>query len=168
MYAPDSIPNYDLGIEATYVCDPGFSLEGNLTSTCLLLGSISMWDIPIEEGSQNNTGLILSISLVAVVILLLILIAITLFTIIIIRRKLKHERMTVLHLDHGHNYEDPEQLCYARPPLPCGNIHVEDNQAYEKTLKFEMDENKAYTSWQTPESEVQRPSSEGKQEDEMG
>ena len=165
---------------ATYICDPGFTLEDNSTTTCVAVGNSSAtWAgniesrtqcVPIERGSLDNTGLVLSTSLVAVVILFLILITITLFTIIIIRRKVKRERKMVFHVDRDHIYEDPDLIRYDRPPLPCRNIRVDDNQAYEKT--FEMDENKAYTTGQAPgvnESGLQRSSSENHQdEDEAG
>ena len=165
---------------ATYICDPGFILEDNSTTTCVAVGNISAtWAgniesrtqcVPIERGSLDNTGLVLSTSLVAVVILFLILIAITLFMIIIIRRKVKRERNMVFHVDQDHIYEDPDLIRYDRPPLPCRNIRVDDNQAYEKI--FEMDENKAYTTGQTPcanETELQRSSYENDQdEDEVG
>ena len=179
-YAPDSLPKYDLGTVATYICDPGFSLEDNSTTTCVAVGNSSAtWDgnneslthcVPIERGSLDNTGLVLGTSLVAVVILFLIMIAITLFTIIIIRRKVKRERKMVFHVDRDHIYEDPDLIRYDRPPLPCRNVRVDDNQAYEKT--FEMDENKAYTTGQAPsvnETELRRSSYENDQdEDEIG
>ena len=106
--------------------------------------------------------LVLSTSLGSLLILLLASIVITVTIIILVRRKLKEPNL----YDIDEIYEDPDLIRYDRPPLPCRNIRVNDNQAYEKP--FEMDENKAYTTGQAPgvnaESEIQRSSSENKDE----
>ena len=110
--------------------------------------------------------LVLSTSLGALLIILLASIVITVTIIVLVRRKLKEANL----YDIDEIYEDPDLIRYDRPPLPCRNIRVDDNQAYEKT--FEMDENKAYTTGQAPgvnESGLQRSSSENDQdENEMG
>lgn len=150
-YAPDSL-SYDLGTVATYTCNPGFSLEGNLTRTCIRTeGNISTWNRQDESltctsnlPSTGNLPVIVG-STVGAVSLLIILIIITLLTIILIRRKLNHEGKIV---EEDSIYEDPDKVLNNLPPLPSRNVRVNKNQAYEKT--FEMEENKAYTSGQAP------------------
>ena len=158
-----------MGTVATYLCNPGFILEGNGTRTCIILGNVSQWDSNDESrictpNLPNNVGLVVGITVGAV--LLLILIIVTLFTIVLLRRKFNRRRQLVLHVDEDHIYEDPDEIPNNRPPLPSRNIRVNDNQAYEKA--FEMDENKAYIAGQAPgvnESELQRSSSENNRDE---
>ena len=115
-YSPDSLPDYDLGTVATYLCNPGFSLGGNGTTTCVTLGIVSEWDRNNESrictpNPPNNVGLVVGTCVGAViVVLLLILIVFTLFTIIQIRRKVGN--------DSGeHIYEDPDENNNNQPSL---------------------------------------------------
>ena len=156
-YFPDFLPDYDLGTVATYLCNPGFSLEGNGTTTCVTLGIVSEWDRNKESlicttDQPNNVGLVVGTCVGAViVVLLMILIVFTLFTIIQVRRKVGN--------DSGeHIYEDPDENNNNQPSLLTRNICV--NESYNRV--FEMTENEAYISRQVPyvnESEIQRLSS---------
>ena len=157
-----------MGTVATYLCSTGFSLKGNRTRTCIILGNVSEWDGNDESRIctplPNSVGLVLGITVGAV--LLLILIIVTLFTIVLLRRKLNRSRQLVLHVDEDHIYEDPDEIRNNRPPLPSRNICVNHNEAYEKA--FEMDKNIAYTTRQAPgvnESELQRSSSENNRDE---
>ena len=38
IYAPDNMADYDIGTIATYDCDPGFVLFGNMERTCTQAG----------------------------------------------------------------------------------------------------------------------------------
>ena len=40
-YAPDTVPDYSVGTMATYVCDEGFNLVGNMVRECLSDGTFS-------------------------------------------------------------------------------------------------------------------------------
>ena len=160
-----------MGTVATYLCSTGFSLEGNRTRTCIILGNVSEWDRNDESRIctplPSSVDLVVGITVGAVAIaLLLILIIVTLSTIVLLRRKLNRRRQLVLHVDEDHIYEDPDAIPNNRPPLPSRNIRVNDNQAYERA--FEMDENRAYTTGQAPgvnESELQRSSSENNRDE---
>ena len=171
-----SSTGYDLGTVATFTCDDGFRLLGNTNQTCVQsVSNTSIWDGNDEpctcamiETANSRIGLdlVVGTSVGAVALLLLILMAITLLMIFLIRRKLKGE--TLEYIDRDHMYEDPEQLNFTRPPLPDRNIHVNENQAYDKAL--EMKENKAYASSQAPEEsepELQIPTSENIAESEL-
>ena len=37
-YAPDNVSDFEIGTVATYVCDPGFILVGDMTRVCSVLG----------------------------------------------------------------------------------------------------------------------------------
>ena len=153
-YSPDSLPDYDLGTVATYLCNPGFSLGGNGTTTCVTLGIVSEWDRNNESrictpNPPNNVGLVVGTCVGAViVVLLMILIVFTLLTIIQVRRKVGN--------DSGeHTYEDPDENYNNQP-----NRNICVNESYNRV--FEMTENEAYINRQVPyvnESEIQRLSS---------
>ena len=152
-YSPDSLPDYDLGTVATYLCNPGFSLEGNGTRTCVTLGNVSEWDRNNESWIctplPSIVGLVVGTCVGAViVVLLMILIVFTLFTIIQVRRKVGN--------DSGeHTYEDPDENYNNQP-----NRNICVNESYNRV--FGMTENEAYISRQVPyvnESEIQRLSS---------
>ena len=43
-YGPDTVPDYSVGTRATYVCDEGFNLVGNMVRDCQSDGTFSGTD----------------------------------------------------------------------------------------------------------------------------
>ena len=149
LYAPDSIPDYDVGTVATYVCDRNFDLEGNVTQLCVGLNYSAIWDKETESHSCTQTGfqdvLVISTTVGAVALLLLLLAIILAITVVFIRRKSKRasDSNKRPHVTVEPVYEDPDLFLDNPPILPGRNIPIGENKAYVTELK--MVENSAYS-----------------------
>ena len=152
LYAPDSIPDYDVGTVATYVCNRNFVLEGNVTQLCVGLNYPAIWDKETESHSCTQTGfqdvLVISTTVGAVALLLLLLAIILAITVVFVRRKSKRasdsNKRTHVTLDPVDPvYEDPDLFLDNPPISPGRNIPIGENKAYDTELK--MVENSAYS-----------------------